>query len=374
MTCTEQDQRLMRLAVDLASCGKRTVRSNPLVGCVIVNDGEVVGQGFHRRRGEAHAEVHALDHAGERARGGTAYVSLEPCAHHGLTGPCVERVISAGISRVVIGARDPYPEVDGRSVARLRAAGVTVTTAVCTSDVVHQNRGFFSRLRRGRPWVVAKMACSLDGKTALRSGESKWITGVESRLDVHRLRAEYGAILTGAGTLREDDPSLTVRTSDGREFSPPIRVVLGARHCDVKGKRVTDAGAPSLFFCHEDEEGWDDDRVVRTQGLQGRPDAGECLRALSDRGINNVLVEAGPTLVGALLQQGLIDELVVYIAPVILGSEGRPLLLGNNAPNMASIEALQRTDCAVLGTDLRTTYFTAASAAFLRDLASSLSR
>ncbi|HLM54166.1 MAG TPA: bifunctional diaminohydroxyphosphoribosylaminopyrimidine deaminase/5-amino-6-(5-phosphoribosylamino)uracil reductase RibD, partial [Pseudoxanthomonas sp.] len=216
----------MTRALRLAERGAFTTRPNPMVGCVLAHGGEAVGEGFHQRAGEPHAEVLALRVAGERARGATAYVTLEPCAHTGRTGPCADALIGAGVARVVAAMRDPFPQVDGAGFERLRAAGVAVEYGLLEAQARVLNRGFLSRVERGRPWLRAKLAASLDGRTAMANGESKWISGEASRLDVQRWRARAGALLTGANTVLADDPSLTVRLGDGTPFEPPLRVVL----------------------------------------------------------------------------------------------------------------------------------------------------
>src|SRR5690606_37278505 len=220
------DHAMMARALRLAGQGAYTTRPNPMVGCVLAHGDDVVGEGWHRRQGEPHAEVLALQAAGDRARGATAYVTLEPCAHTGRTGPCAEALVAAGVARVVAAMRDPFPQVDGSGFDRLRAAGIAVEVGLMEAQARALNVGFVSRVVRGRPWVRVKLACSLDGRTAMASGDSKWITGEAARADVMHWRARAGAILTGAGTVLADDPSLTVRFATPREFVPPLRVVL----------------------------------------------------------------------------------------------------------------------------------------------------
>ncbi|HZH42963.1 MAG TPA: bifunctional diaminohydroxyphosphoribosylaminopyrimidine deaminase/5-amino-6-(5-phosphoribosylamino)uracil reductase RibD, partial [Lysobacter sp.] len=235
---TATDHALMARALRLAEHGAYTTKPNPMVGCVIAHGADVVGEGWHERAGEPHAEVHALRQAGARARGATVYVTLEPCAHTGRTGPCADALIEAGVSRVVAAMRDPFPQVAGAGFERLRAAGIAVEVGLMETQARALNRGFLSRIERGRPWVRVKLAASLDGRSALASGESKWISGEASRRDVQRWRARAGAILTGAGTVLADDPSLTVRLEDDTPFVAPLRVVLDPGLATVARGRV----------------------------------------------------------------------------------------------------------------------------------------
>src|SRR6478672_10279328 len=223
---TATDHAFMARALRLAERGTYTTRPNPMVGCVLAQGDEAVGEGWHQRKGGPHAEVFALQAAGDRAKGATAYVTLEPCAHTGSTGPCAEALIAAGVARVVGAMRDPFPQVDGAGFERLRAAGIAVEEGLMEAEARELNRGFLSRIERGRPWFRIKLAMSLDGRTAMASGDSKWISGEPARRDVHRWRARSGAIVTGAGTVLADDPQLTVRLESGEDVVPPLRVVL----------------------------------------------------------------------------------------------------------------------------------------------------
>ena len=242
---TTTDHIHMARALRLAEKGAYTTKPNPMVGCVIAHGDEVVGEGWHERAGEPHAEVHALRAAGERARGATAYVTLEPCAHTGRTGPCSEALIAAGVARVVAAMRDPFPQVDGAGFAKLQAAGIEVASGLMETQARALNRGFLSRIERGRPWLRVKLATSIDGRSALASGESKWISGEASRLDVQRWRARSGALVTGAGTVLADDPSLTVRLGDDTPFVAPLRVVLDPGLATVARGRVREGDAPT---------------------------------------------------------------------------------------------------------------------------------
>jgi diaminohydroxyphosphoribosylaminopyrimidine deaminase/5-amino-6-(5-phosphoribosylamino)uracil reductase len=346
----------MAQALRLAARGAWTTRPNPMVGCVIAHGDVVVGEGYHRRKGEPHAEVHALQAAGARARGATAYVTLEPCAHHGSTPPCAEALVAAGIARVVAATRDPYPQVDGRGLERLRAAGIATDLGLMETEARALNRGFFSRIERGRPWVRVKLAMSLDGRTALAGGDSKWITGAAARADVHRWRAHAGALLTASGTVLADDPQLTVRLDEEADVVPPLRVVLDVGLATPARSRVLDASAPTLFF-HAPDVKLNDafrgrDRIA-VPVHKGLFDLTEVMQALAQRGINEVQVEAGATLAGALLRARLVDELLLYIAPVLLGEHGRPLFAGIEPSSMAQRLGFRVAETRHVGDDLR---------------------
>ena len=349
------DHALMARALRLAERGAYTARPNPMVGCVIARDGEVVGEGWHQRKGGPHAEVFALEAAGDRARGATAYVSLEPCAHHGSTPPCTEALVGAGVTRVVAAMRDPFPAVDGAGFERLQAAGIAVDHGLMEAQARELTRGFLARVERGRPWLRVKLAMSLDGRTAMASGDSKWISGEASRQDVQRWRARSGALLTGAGTVLADDPQLTVRLDDGSDFLPPLRVVLDPGLATVARGRVREGEAPTLYIHAPDARlprGLDIDRVsVPVQGTRFDLDA--VLRLLAARGINEVQLEAGATLAGAFLDAGLVDELLLYVAPVLLGPRARPLFDGLHIDAMAQRLKMQRIDSTMVGEDFR---------------------
>ena len=349
------DHALMARALRLAERGAYTARPNPMVGCVIARDGEVVGEGWHQRKGGPHAEVFALEAAGDRARGATAYVSLEPCAHHGSTPPCAEALVAAGVARVVAAMRDPFPSVDGAGFERLQAAGIVVEHGLMEAQARELNRGFLARVERGRPWLRVKLATSLDGRTAMASGDSKWISGEASRHDVQRWRARSGALLTGAGTVLADDPQLTVRLEDGSDFLPPLRVVLDPGLATVARGRVREGDAPTLYIHAPDARlprGLEIDRVaVPVQGTRFDLDA--VLRLLAGRGINEVQLEAGATLAGAFLDAGLVDELLLYVAPVLLGPGARPLFDGLHIDAMAQRLKMRRIESTVVGEDFR---------------------
>ena len=351
------DHVFMASALRLAERGTWTTKPNPMVGCVIVQDGTVVGEGWHQRAGGPHAEVHALEAAGERARGATAYVTLEPCAHTGRTGPCADALAAAGVGRVVAAMRDPFPQVSGQGFERLRGAGIAVEYGLMETQARRLNRGYLSRIERGRPWVRVKLATSLDGRTALASGESKWISGEASRRDVQHWRARSGAILTGAGTVLVDDPQLTVRLEDGDgEFVPPLRVVLDPGLATVARGRVREGDAPTLYVHAPDAKpprGLSA-QVVAVPVRAGRFELAEVLRLLAERHqVNEVQVESGATLAGALLAEGLVDEVLLYMAPVLLGAQARPLFSGLDVNSMAERLHLSLVEARQLGVDTR---------------------
>jgi len=355
MTFSAVDHRMMARALRLAERAVFTTRPNPMVGCVLVHGDAVVGEGWHQRKGGPHAEVFALQAAGDRAKGATAYVTLEPCAHHGSTGPCADALIAAGVTRVVAAMRDPFPQVDGAGFDKLRAAGIAVESGLMEAQARELNRGFLSRIERGRPWLRVKLASSLDGRSAMASGDSKWISGEASRNDVQQWRARSGALLTGAGTVLADDPQLTVRLDESSEFVPPLRVVLDPGLATVARGRVREGDAPTLYL-HAPEakppRGLQADHVA-VPVRNGRFDLDAVVRLLATRGINEVQVEAGATLAGAFLAAGLVDELLLYIAPVLLGERARPLFDGLHIDAMAERLRLRTVDSRSIGSDLR---------------------
>lgn len=354
-TFTAFDHHCMARALRLAERGAYTTRPNPMVGCVIALDGEMVGEGWHQKAGEPHAEVFALQAAGERAKGATAYVTLEPCAHTGRTGPCADALVAAGVARVVAAMRDPFPQVDGAGFDKLRAAGIEVRSGLMEAQARRLNRGFLSRIERGRPWLRVKLATSLDGRTAMADGDSKWISGEASRRDVMRWRARAGAILTGAGTVLADDPSLTVRFGDETPFVPPLRVVLDPGLATVARGNVRQGDAPTLYVHTADAKPprmAEVERVV-APATGSTFDLRAVLEMLAQRNINEVHVEAGATLAGAFLAAGLADELLLYVAPVLLGDRARPLFGGLGIDTMAERFRLEIVDSRSIGEDHR---------------------
>ena len=354
----------MARALALAERGRYTTRPNPRVGCVIVQHGEVVGAGFHAVAGGPHAEIVALHQAGERARGATAYVTLEPCCHFGRTGPCTHALRTAGIARVVAAMEDPNPRVAGQGAAALRDAGVRIETGLMQQQAEQLNRGFAKRMRQQRPWVRCKLAMTLDGRTAAANGESKWITGDAARLDVQRLRAEAGAIMTGVGTVLADDPALTVRQwPDGLTVEPPqpLRVIVDTQLRIAPTARVFHQAGDTLVFtlvddaAHRARFAAANASILATGARDGRVDLDEVLECLARREVNDVLVEAGPTLAGALVAGGFVDELVVYMAPTLLGDQGRGLL---HLPELTRLDQrieLRVSDVRAVGGDWRIT-------------------
>jgi diaminohydroxyphosphoribosylaminopyrimidine deaminase/5-amino-6-(5-phosphoribosylamino)uracil reductase len=352
------DHAHMAQALRLAERGLFTTQPNPRVGCVIAHDDQVVGEGWHQRAGEAHAEVLALREAGDRAQGATAYVTLEPCAHHGRTPPCADALIAAGVARVVIAAEDPFPEVDGRGMQKLRAAGIEVQAGLMREQAREINVGFFCRIERGRPFVRLKLAMSLDGRTALASGESRWITSEAARTDVQRWRARSSAILAGSGTVLADDPRLTVRLPGEQRGVAPLRVVLDRDLRVPASFQVLDTSAPTLLL--------HDAGLASIQNIPsgvghagvpldalGRLDLHAVLAALAERDVNELHVEAGARLGGALLTAGLVDELLLYVAPVLLGHEARPLMELTGISTMAERWQLDVIEQRSVGPDWR---------------------
>lgn len=324
------DRRWMAEALELAGRGLNTTDPNPRVGCVLVRGGKRVGSGWHRRAGGDHAEVVALKEAGAAAKGATCYISLEPCSHTGRTGPCADALVAAGVTRVVFAAMDPNPRVGGDGARRLRAAGVEVQGGVLEAEARDLNPGFLSRWERGRPWVRVKLAASLDGRTALASGASQWITSPEARRDGHGWRARCSAVLTGIGTLLADNPRLDARRGDLGEIQPPARIVLDSGlRTPADARLFARPGAVHVFHCAPDEEaarsragalaeaGANIHRLPR--GSDGRVSLPAAMGLLAEMEFNEIHVEAGAVLCGALLAEKLIDEVVLYTAPVLLG-------------------------------------------------------
>ncbi|MBE2294814.1 MAG: bifunctional diaminohydroxyphosphoribosylaminopyrimidine deaminase/5-amino-6-(5-phosphoribosylamino)uracil reductase RibD [Phycisphaerales bacterium] len=347
----------MARALTLARRGLYGTDPNPRVGCVLVRDGGVVGEGWHEQAGEAHAEVIALEAAGDRARGATAYVTLEPCCHHGRTPPCTDALLHAGVNRVVAAMADPNPQVAGKGLQQLRDAGVAVDCGLLEAEARALNPGFIQRMTQHRPFVRLKLAMSLDGRTALASGESQWLTGAAARQDVQRLRARASTILTGIGTLLADDPSLNVRLPEAHR--QPLRVILdSALRTPPTAKTLRLPGAVLIFTAVTDntlqaplrQAGAE---LLITPRTEGGLDLHFVMTELARRECNEIQVECGPTLAGALLQAGLVDELLIYMAPILLGEQARGLFQLPILTQMHERRALEVMETRAVGTDWR---------------------
>jgi len=353
------DYTWMARALRLAERGLYTTDPNPRVGCVIVRDGNIVGTGWHARTGEPHAEIHALQAAGERARGATVYVSLEPCCHHGKTPPCSDALIQAGVTRVVAAMQDPNRKVAGQGLQQLQAAGIAVQSGLLEDEARRLNPGFIKRMRTGRPYVRNKLAMSLDGRTAMASGESKWITSEAARQDVHRLRARSSAVVTGVGTILADDPSLNVRL-EGFERQP-MRVVVDTHLSMPDTARMIKLPGRTLVMTCSDDAGAKERleqagaEVIVMPFCGNAVDMEGVLDTLGQLEVNEVLVETGATLSGAMLRQGLIDEMVIYLAPILMGDMARSLFHLPGIETMADRIALDILDIRAVGNDWRIT-------------------
>ncbi|HKU69437.1 MAG TPA: bifunctional diaminohydroxyphosphoribosylaminopyrimidine deaminase/5-amino-6-(5-phosphoribosylamino)uracil reductase RibD [Burkholderiales bacterium] len=353
---TDEDHRHMARALELAERGLYTTTPNPRVGCVIVRDGAVAGEGWHERAGEAHAEVNALAQAGQKARGATAYVSLEPCAHQGRTGPCTKALIGAGVARVVAALKDPNPRVSGKGLDELQQAGIRADAGLMESEARDLNIGFVSRMTRARPWVRLKVAASLDGKTALTNGKSQWITGEAARRDGHHWRARACAVMTGGGTVHEDNPRLTVR--DVATTRQPLRVVVDSKLETPPTARILEGGGALVFAAREDKAKI---AALRAKGAEvvvmpnstGKVELSDMFRELAGREINEVHVEAGFRLNGSLVREGCVDELLVYLAPALLGNKALGMFDLPELTDLAARRALEMRDLRQIGTDIR---------------------
>ncbi len=378
---TAQDSHWMACALRLAERGLYSTSPNPRVGCVLVRDGKVVGEGWHQRAGEAHAEIHALSAAGEMARGATAYITLEPCSHHGRTPPCTDALHTAGVKRVVAAVQDPNPQVAGLGLEKLRAAGIEVECGLMEAAARELNIGFFSRMTRGMPWVRSKIAMSLDGRTALHNGTSQWITGKAARQDVQHWRARSCAVLTGIGTILADDPQLNVREVEtsrqplrvvvdsylrlpltarilSAEYTPSLTLLPRERE-QIPSPSGRGAGERVLVYTATQDAGKiaalekAGTRVTALPDANGRVDLSAVLRDLAANGCNEVLVEAGSALNGALLQAGLVDELVLYLAPQLLGDMARGMAAMGELTDLNQSIELDWRDVRQVGSDLR---------------------
>ena len=350
------DYLYMARALRLAEKGMYTTTPNPRVGCVIARDGRVVAEGWHERTGSAHAEAMAIERAGAAAKGATVYVTLEPCSHQGRTGPCADALVRAGVARVVIAMQDPNPLVCGAGMGRLREAGIKVECGMLETQAQELNIGYVSRMTRGRPWLRIKIAAGLDGKTSLENGASQWITSAQARRDAHRWRARSCAIMTGIGTLTSDDPRLTVR--DVETARQPLRVVVDSRLRIPLASRIFEGGGLLVATATENKTKIEQiaERGAEVAVLpdeQGKVDLGKLATGLATRGINEVLVEAGINLHSALLRAGIIDELLLYYAPKLLGDRGRGMFDLGDLGDMDSVPALDVRELRHVGPDIR---------------------
>lgn len=363
-----QDHNYMARAIQLAAKGIFTTSPNPNVGCVIVADGKIVGEGFHFRAGEPHAEVHALRMAGEQAKGATAYVTLEPCSHFGRTPPCANALIEAGVSRVVAAMQDPNPQVAGRGLQRLSDAGIVVQTGLMQKEAEALNPGFIKRMKTGMPYVRLKLAATLDGRTALANGESKWITGASARSDVQRYRAMSGAILTGADTVLIDNPSLNVRWSELPEsvqiqycesaLRQPIRIVVDSQNRITPDLNIFSLPGAVWLLRNTTTEiaGFPDSaREIVVPAKQTKIDLSGAFKQLAKENVNDIWVEAGASLAGALIDASLVDELILYVAPKLMGNPARGLLNLPELTSMSQVHTWDWHDIRKVGTDLRLT-------------------
>ena len=366
MTCS-LDYRFMARDIRLAQKGRYGCHPNPRVGCVLVHDGEIVGEGFHRRAGEPHAEPNALKAAGDRARGATAYVSLEPCSHQGRTPPCADALIKAGVRRVVVAMQDPNPKVSGDGLKCLEQAGVQVESGLLETEARALNPGFIKRMSEGLPYLRCKLAMSLDGRTAMASGESKWITSDAARQDVHRLRAQSSAVMTGVETVIADNPSLDVRLTapelegieSDTELPSPLRVVLDSNlRMSPEARMLSFPGQTHILYVNDGKKRCTTLEAAGAKAVQdkaGRVDLRAALEYLAAQEINEILLEAGPTLAGSVLQAGLVDELVIYMAPHLMGDGGKGLFHLPGLEQMQERNELDILDIRPVGRDWRIT-------------------
>lgn len=364
-----QDVAFMQLALDLAKQGEFTTTPNPSVGCVLVKDGKVVGKGFHAKAGEPHAEVMALREAGEKARGATAYVTLEPCSHFGRTPPCAKGLVEAGVSKVIAAMYDPNPQVAGKGLQILSDAGIESAVGLLEENAEQLNKGFLKRMRTGKPFVQLKLAMSIDGKTAMASGESKWITGAQARADVQQYRAKASAILSTSQTVLADDPSLNVRWEElppdvkagypQEKLRQPVRVILDSSHKVRSDFKVFLTESPVWLVGEEDYSLTDFPLFtdyLKLDRNQGETRLQALMSALGKRQINTLWVEAGATLAGALIAENLVDELIIYMAPKLLGDQARDLCHLPNLTQLTDAPLWQLQSCEPIGDDLKLIY------------------
>ena len=364
-----QDVAFMQQALDLAKQGEFTTTPNPSVGCVLVKDGKVVGKGFHAKAGEPHAEVMALREAEEKARGATAYVTLEPCSHFGRTPPCAKGLVEAGVSKVIAAMCDPNPQVAGKGLQILSDAGIQSAVGLLEENAEQLNKGFLKRMRTGKPFVQLKLAMSIDGKTAMASGESKWITGAQARADVQQYRAKASAILSTSQTVLADDPSLNVRWEElppdvkadypQEKLRQPVRVILDSSHKVRSDFKVFSTESP-VWLVGEDDYSLTGfppfTDYLKLDRNQGETRLQALMAELGKRQINTLWVEAGATLAGALIAENLVDELIIYMAPKLLGDQARDLCHLPNLTQLADAPLWQLQSCEPVGDDLKLIY------------------
>lgn len=354
---SSKDHEFMARAIRLAKRGLYTTDPNPRVGCVIVKDGAIIGEGWHEKAGEAHAEINALKAAGENARGATAYVTLEPCCHHGKTPPCTDALIKAGISRVVAAMQDPHDKVAGQGLELLKAAGIETQAGLMQAQAEALNPGFIKRMHTGKPFVRVKLAMSMDGRTAMASGESKWITSDAARADVQHWRARSSVIMTGVGTVLADDPSMTARVNE--EELPTTRVVIDSNlSMPQSAKMLSLPGNTIIMTTCDDDDAIESlqnagAEIIEVPAHNGSVDLAAVLDELGKEGFNEVMLETGATLSGAMLQAGFIDEMIIYMAPTLMGSDARPLFRLPGIDSMDRKIELDIGDVRSFGKDIR---------------------
>ena len=363
MSFSVEDHQYMARAIQLAWRGLYTTDPNPRVGCVIVNNGKIVGEGWHERAGEAHAEVNALAQAGDQAKGATVYVSLEPCCHQGKTPPCTDALISADVDRVVAAMQDPNPDVAGNGLQQLTNAGIFSEVGLLEIQAHELNPGFIQRMKTSRPYVRCKLAMSLDGRTAMADGESKWITSDQARADVHRLRARSSAIVTGAGTVLADDPSMTARIEENDEqVNQPLRIIIDTNlSTPTDAKILKQTGETHILTCSDDEVAKEllinaGAKVEVLPENHGQVNLSAMMEYLNELQVNEIMLETGATLSGAMLEAKLIDELVIYIAPTVMGDNARGMFRLPHLNDMSDKINLKLIDTRQVGSDIRLRY------------------
>jgi len=366
---TLTDHQYMSQAIRLAAQGHYTTSPNPRVGCVLVNNDQIVGEGFHLKAGQGHAEVNAIAQAGDLAKGATAYVTLEPCSHFGRTPPCAKGLIDAGVIRVIAAMVDPNPQVSGRGLTMLENAGIETQSGLLEADAQALNLGFIKLMTTGLPFVRCKLAASLDGKTAMANGESQWITSPDARQDVQRLRAQSCAIISGADSILTDNARMTVRWSElgsikegysKSELRQPVRVVIDSKNRLTPDLAFFQASSPIILIrtAIENSHQWPHfvEQVTVQSSCDGQyADLTSVLKVLAEKGLNDVLLESGMSLAGAFIEQNLVDELVLYQAPKLMGNDGKGLVDMPSITNLSQSKALQINDVSMVGKDLRIT-------------------